>query len=348
MTPWIFLIVGAMASAMATAQDKTVATANRADEPFATTFSLPKAIAFIDSAAQRWESKYNCVTCHTNGLYLASRAQVSTQDPAYAQARKFAASYLESYIVKNEKPKGQRGAIEGLVATTSFLTISDIAVSGKLSAITTKSLDYIWKQQDKSGAWTDWLKCKWPPFETDDHFGVTLAALALGHTPRAYRKKTVVQRAEQRLRSYLRKHPATNPHQKGMELWASTKLSKLVSKNKRKQSSEELKRLQRPDGGWRLVDLGKGQWKQSKDEAKDLPSDAYATGFTIFVLRQIGAPKDHPQIQKGLAWLRKNQRQSGRWFVRSPRRDGKHFITHAATQFAVMALVACDEGAAKK
>ena len=133
-----------------------------------------------------------------------------------------------------------------------------------------------------------------------------------------------------------------------MELWASTKLNKLVSKNKRKQSSEELKRLQRPDGGWRLVDLGKGQWKQSKDAAKDLPSDAYATGFTIFVLRQIGVPEEHTQIQKGLAWLRKNQRQSGRWFVRSPRRDGKHFISHAATQFAVMALVACNEGAAKK
>ncbi|MEE2886480.1 MAG: squalene--hopene cyclase, partial [Planctomycetota bacterium] len=209
-------------------------------------------------------------------------------------------------------------------------------------------LNHLWKEQDEDGAWGKWLKCKWPPYEIDDHFGVTLAALALGHTPSRYRRTTLAKRAERRLRSYLRTNRPVNPHQKGMMLWLSTKLDDVVDEKAQKLWVDEFSDLQRADGGWRLVDLGQGEWKRPKDDGETLPSDAYATGFTIFVLRQAGVPKDDPGITNGLKWLRKHQRESGRWFVRSPRRDGKHFISHAATQFAVMAFVACSDSAAKK
>ncbi|NRA76369.1 MAG: squalene--hopene cyclase, partial [Planctomycetes bacterium] len=105
----------------------------------------------------------------------------------------------------------------------------------------------------------------------------------------------------------------------------------------------QLLKAQRKDGGWRLVDLGAGQWKRPEDVAEQMPSDAYATAFSIFVVRQAGVPADHPQLATGLEWLRKNQRESGRWFVRSPKRDGKHYISHAATMFAVMAFTSCGE-----
>ena len=43
------------------------------------------------------------------------------------------------------------------------------------------------------------------------------------------------------------------------------------------------------------------------------------------------------------AWLEKNQRASGRWFTRSLNTDSYHFITHAGTAYAVMALHACQK-----
>jgi hypothetical protein len=43
-------------------------------------------------------------------------------------------------------------------------------------------------------------------------------------------------------------------------------------------------------------------------------------------------------IVAGLAWLRENQREEGDWYTRSPRRDRKHYISRAATAFALMAL----------
>ena len=87
-----------------------------------------------------------------------------------------------------------------------------------------------------------------------------------------------------------------------------------------------------------------GDWKgyDGRENDKKAPSDGYATGFTIFALRQAGVPVADEGIQKGLAWLKKNQRDSGRWFTRSLNTDKAHYITNAGTSFAVLALKACE------
>ena len=134
-------------------QDEPKWTPNRADEPKAEKFSLRKAVAFTDAASRMWMGKYRCVTCHTNGLYLVARGDVSTGGAAYRDTRAFARDYLKTYVVKKEKPKGRRGAIEGVVATTSFLTISDMKTAGRLDPVTRQSLDYIFEQQRADGSW---------------------------------------------------------------------------------------------------------------------------------------------------------------------------------------------------
>ena len=334
--------MAALAGALC-AQSSKPFLANRSSEPAADEFSLERAIAFMDDAAQMWNARHGCVTCHTNGLYLIARAERSTRARPYRETRQLAAAYLEDYVVKGEKPKGQRGAVEGIVTAASALAVSDMATHGRLSTSTRSALDHIWQRQDPDGSWSGWLKCRWPPYEIDDHFGVTLAALALGSAPASYRRRPHVRQAEQRLRSYLDSHPAANLHHKGMLLWVATGLDGVVSDEQRNGWLRELRAIQREDGGWRLTDLGGEGWRRPEDAPGALPSDAYATGFAVFALRQGSVSPDDPAVQRGLRWLRSRQRQSGRWFVRSPRRDGKHYISHAATQFAVMAFLACDE-----
>jgi len=318
---------------------------NRSSEPLAAEFSLDKAVVFMDDAARMWNTKQGCVTCHTNGLYLIARATNGGSNPAptYRETRKLASSYLKDYVSRGKSQKGQRGAVEGLVATASFLAISDMATQRRLSASTKAGLDHIWGLQSEGGAWSKWLKCRWPPYEVDDHFGVTLAAIALGKTPPSYRRRKVTRVAEQRLRSYMNAHPPANLHHKGMMLWVAANLEDVVEPEQRDRWIGELREHQRGDGGWRLADLGDDRWRRPKDDASKLPSDAYATGFAVFVLRQAGVAATDVALQRGLEWLRERQRASGRWFVRSPRRDGKHYISHAATQFAVMAFMSCSQ-----
>jgi len=87
-----------------------------------------------------------------------------------------------------------------------------------------------------------------------------------------------------------------------------------------------------------------GNWERSADKPKDMKSsDGYGTGFAVYVLRQAGVTAENPRIQKGIAWLKTNQRASGRWFTRSMWKDRKHYITHAGTAYAILALAACGE-----
>jgi len=344
---WIFPALGFLAAvSMAPAlwpidpQEDPGPGANRVEEPFAKKFSLRKAVRFADAAAQDWGKQYRCVTCHTNGLYLVARAG-SSSSQAYGRTRGFARDYLKRYVVEKETPSGRRGAVEGIVATTCFLTLSDMGSRRRLGPITKRALDHMLSLQDPDGGWGGWLKCGWPPFESDDHFGVSLAAVAIGATPRSYRARRQAREGVQRLLGWLREHPPSNPHQKGMMLWAASSWPAVAEVGARDGWVEELKTLQKADGGWRLVDLGAGSWKRPEDDPDGLPSDAYATAFTVFVLCKAGVPAGDERMLRGLAWLQKHQRKSGRWFVRSPKRDGKHFISHAATMFAVMAFDAC-------
>jgi squalene-hopene/tetraprenyl-beta-curcumene cyclase len=61
----------------------------------------------------------------------------------------------------------------------------------------------------------------------------------------------------------------------------------------------------------------------------------------LAVARLCGVPAADPRVAKGVAWLKSNQRESGRWFTRSLFEDNHHFISHAGTAYAVLALHLC-------
>lgn len=311
---------------------------NTADEPLADEFSQEEALAFTDNAARHWQESRGCITCHTNGVYLVTRAEIDTESVAYLETRAFARDYLRPYLEESRKPRGQHGAIEGMVATTAFLAISDMKTTGELDEITTAALNNLWKTQDPKGHWPKWLKCNWGPYESDDHFGPSLVAVAAGLLPDEYRKQSQAAAGIERLRKYLKQTIPTNAHQKAMLLWANANMNDLIDESLQKQWIEDILELQHEDGGWALIDLGDDSWKREDDKKQDAHSDGYATGFIIFTLRKSGLPANHRALEQGAVWLKANQRKSGRWFTRSPRRDRHHFISQAGTNFAAAAI----------
>ena len=178
--------------------------------------------------------------------------------------------------------------------------------------------------------------------ESDDHYGVTLAAIATGVAPNDYAKSELAQKGLENIRRYLNNNPPPTIHHQGMLLWADSYLGGFVSEQEKKNSIETLQSLQQEDGGWALATLG--DWERADGKPQDLEtSDGYGTGFVIYVLRRTGMSADSPSIQHGIKWLKTHQRASGRWFTRSLNKDNKHFISHAGTAMALMALSACGE-----
>ena len=90
------------------------------------------------------------------------------------------------------------------------------------------------------------------------------------------------------------------------------------------------------DGGWRQIET--------------LPSDAYATGQSLYALAKAGMSAGDPAYAKGVAFLLKTQAANGSWRVtrRSPKFQayfnsgfpyaGDQWISAWATGWATMAL----------
>lgn len=313
----------------------------KADEPLAKALSLEKAGEYLDGVGVGWTRDRQCVTCHTNLPYVMARPRVKGNDAGWKEVRAFLEKDVASWQTGG-KPRGDAY----VVATATGLAFLD-ANENKLTDATKAAFAKMWQVQRPTGEW-GWLKCDWPPMEHDDYYGAVLAAVAVGTAPGDYAKSADVKPGLAKLTAYLKKTPAPDLHHKAMLLWASTKLDGLMMADEQKATVADLAKLQQADGGWCLPALG--QYKR-RDEAKTpndpkAASDGYATGFVTYVLRQADAK--HAAIPKGVAWLKANQRESGRWFTRSLNNDKAHYITNAGTAFAVLALTACDETLAAK
>ena len=67
------------------------------------------------------------------------------------------------------------------------LAANDAATGEKLHAVTSQALEHMWTVQQEKGGFK-WIDCGWPPFESDDEFGATMAALAVSIAPRGLRR----------------------------------------------------------------------------------------------------------------------------------------------------------------
>jgi squalene-hopene/tetraprenyl-beta-curcumene cyclase len=86
---------------------------------------------------------------------------------------------------------------------------------------------------------------------------------------------------------------------------------------------------------------------QSEPDFANPPSDGHMTGLAIVVLREAGVPAADERLRKGIAWLKSNQRASGRWWTRSLNTESWHFITYSGTAFPLLAMQMCEPTAAR-
>jgi N-acyl-D-amino-acid deacylase len=89
---------------------------------------------------------------------------------------------------------------------------------------------------------------------------------------------------------------------------------------------ESIRVEQSADGGW--------------SQTPDMPSDAYATGQTLYVLSRAGVNPDDAAMKRGVEFLKRTQGEEGSWPMTS-RVKAKNLspITAAGTAWAVLGLI---------
>ncbi|MCA9134692.1 MAG: terpene cyclase/mutase family protein [Planctomycetales bacterium] len=313
-----------------------------ADEPVAAEFSAERAARYLDRASLTWQKEKKCVTCHTNMPYLFARPALASTLPDSHEVRDFYEEYRTVRWAKRG-PRESQGFWPVVVA--SGLTFNDVQTTGKLSQVARDVLDMMWTVQREDGGWK-WPDCNYAPMEIDEHFGVTLAALTVGIAPDGYAETETAQKGLDKLRTFFQNNPPKSLHHRAMIAWCSKRVGGIATAEERAAILEELLAQQLPDGAWSTAGF-LTDWA-GLDEADGPPrdpaiGDAYGTGLVIVIARELGVPADDPRLAKGIQWLLANQRESGKWFTRSPVRDGGNLISNTGSAFAVLALQSCGE-----
>jgi hypothetical protein len=296
-----------------------------------------------------------CVSCHTVAPYAVSRLTVKEKAPSESEAKLIANvmkrvrmwDEVEPYY-SDQRGAGKTAESRGTESILNTLVLASYRSSGAGTDADLKlALDRMWATQltagDAKGAW-NWLQFHNAPWEGDSQFyGASLAALAVGASPAEFR--SAAEDNIKSLRDYLRKNYASQKlNDRLILLWASTKLSGLLSSTEQKGIVADALGKQQADGGFSSTDLV-SPWTRADKTALETKSDGYATGLVALVLQEAGVSAQDAKLRSALDWLAKNQEASdGRWLAYSLNKqrdlntDVGRFMADAATAYAASAL----------
>lgn len=323
-----------------------------ADEPRRESVSVELAETYLEQGSLAWNGHRKCVSCHTNGAYMQFRPALSARlgKPSPAMREHFLAS-LEAFAKKTPEEQQESVAPAQAIYLAAGLAEWDAHVTRSLSPETDRALRLMLDLQRDSGTWGS-LEC-WPPYESSAYHLATTAAMAIGTAPGwlAGLQDDAVKARVERLKQYLVTEKPRQDYDRTLLLWASTRLPGLLSAERQKELVELVLSKQQADGGWSIRSFGAPEEWGAGNRAEKLraepefatpPSDGHQTGLAIVVLRELGVPANDPRIQRGVTWLKGNQRASGRWWTRSLNTDSWHFITYSGTALPLLALSHCD------
>jgi squalene-hopene/tetraprenyl-beta-curcumene cyclase len=214
----------------------------------------------------------------------------------------------------------------------------------------------MFERQSASGAFVSHGEVEIPHITTD--FELSLQAVrAITAAPgwvEGLQDDSLREKVE-KLMAWLRAPVLKNDFDRVLRLQLAHYLPELVGPDDKTAALKLLTSKQHADGGWSTRDFSALEnWHFEISESvanliKSLPdaakpeSDAYMTALAVVLMRQSGVPANDDRVRRGVDWLKKEQRVSGRWWMHSLYRGNYHYITYIATMQALKALALCDE-----
>lgn len=335
-----------------------------ADEPRVKEFgpkSLKAAAKYLEIGALSWVREKACVNCHTTGPYMIEYTAWSHRfgKPSEEILANFEKNLPKEVVAVEQTEKSGHKFYPGAFSAvwrSAGLAEWDRNVTGKLSDATRTSLADMFERQSEDGAFVSHGEVEIPHITTDFELSLQ-AARAVTAAPGwlAGLKDEALRAKVAKFKHWLRTASPKNDFDRVLKLQLVAYMPELVSQAERDSALALLSSKQHADGGWSTRDMSALEdWHFEMSNKvvaliKGLPdaahpaSDAYMTSLAIVLMRQNNVPTSDPRIQKGLAWLKREQRESGRWWMHSLYRGNYHYITYIATIEAMKALELCGE-----
>ncbi len=295
---------------------------------------LDRALAVLENAARNYPKHRQCFSCHhqTMPMLAMVAAQKNGQTINQKLFREQAEFTHKSFQGELSGLKAGKG-VGGKAMTVGYGLWALKLADWKPDEVTEAMVNYLLKTQNEDGHWTGQVVR--PPFE-ESYFTATVLAIQGMKKYATADQKDSTEAAIAKAKNWLTTTPAKDQEDKVFRLWG---LSLLGDNPKEFDAARKAVLVsQKENGGWA--------------QTEDMKSDAYATGQTLYILRQVGLEPSNPIYQRGVQFLLLTQEADGSWFVKSRSRPIQtyfdngdphgtdQFISTPATAWALAALAA--------
>jgi squalene cyclase len=306
-------------------------------KPEAISAAVEKGLPLILKSTAAYPESRDCFSCHHQAvpvlaLTTAKERGFAVTDEDIRGPVELTEADLRDALESYQKGNGQGGGV-----TRAGYAMFTLELGGKGPDDVTKAVaGYLLQRDESRGRWR--ASSDRPPSEASEFTATYLALRALAKYGEASQKEKIEARVK-KAREWLESAKPRDTEDRTFRLLALRAAS--ASEALIKTAADDLLATRRDDGGWSQLDGGK--------------SDAYATGSALVVLHLAGGlATDSPAYRSGLAFLIRDQRRDGSWFVASRSKPfqpyfesgfpyGKdQFISMAASSWALTALeLAC-------
>lgn len=295
--------------------------------------AIDNALPLLVKGAEGHAEQKTCFACHNQAIPMlafatARKRGFTVGNDSIKPQREFIASFLARNRDNYKQGKGQGGQ-----ADTAGYALLSLELSGWEADATTEAVvEYLLLRDKDLDYWR--TTSNRPPSEASNFTVTYLAIRALRKWGTSAQQERITKRIET-ARSWLTKTKTKDTEDRVFRLLALRMAN--ADESVVRSAVQELVRSQRKDGGWAQTDA--------------LDSDAYATGTALVALHEAGGMAASDKVyQRGVAFLLKEQREDGSWFVQSRSKpfqtyyesgfphEKNQFISSAASAWATTAL----------
>jgi hypothetical protein len=270
--------------------------------------TVERAIVYLQAESAAWMNTRKCAACHHAPMPLWALNEAASH--GYAIDSKYVTDTFESTIGSPEKlitaglfdnpngPPDPRPQGQAVKVATAFMAVaarSQPSLSEGQKQTLGVIVEAILKKQREDGGWDFYLSR--PPINESETTEAAWLVLALqgetdANAPEAQRA------ALAKAKAWLAATPLADKYQdRVLKLLLAIRAGE--ARDTMQTAIDELFALQRADGGWQ--------------QKADMPSDAFATGQTLYVLALAGYTADNPEVKRAIDFLVATQQPDGSW-----------------------------------
>jgi hypothetical protein len=286
--------------------------------------AVSRALPLLNKAAEGHIEQRTCFACHNQTLPLLAAVTARGRGFAFdAAAVGKQTEHISEFLGENRE-KFRKGEGTGGQADTAGYALFTLELGGyKPDETTAAVVEYLLKFPGNKDFWR--TTSNRPPSEVSNFAPTYLALRGLrawaedGQKGRAATRRTAA-------REWLMKSPAKDTEDRVFRLLSLKEAD--ADEAAIRMAADELRKTQRPDGGWGQLD--------------EMASDAYATGSALMALNGAGGTStDAAEYRWGVAFLVATQRPDGSWYVKSRSKPFQKYyesgFPHGADQFISVA-----------